>query len=198
MTTTTHFFFLLFSIHLLLLYVDPAHRITAEDALLHPYFCGSLDREECKRQQAVVEGIAENPMGLLYLGSSSSSSTVLPTQQHPEHDIIFYCPTCGRKFPGSWDGCVAHARGRKHGEFCVYEDSTLPRCISSHSMFPLDPLSGWCDIQGRRRLIEDYHSIDINEQYRFYGKKLCHGCYFRMFCCSFIVCCCCCCLSLSC
>ena len=27
----------------------------------------------------------------------------------------------------------------------------LPACLSEHSMLPLDPHSGWCDLQGRRR-----------------------------------------------
>ncbi len=113
----------------------------------------------------MVEGIAENLMDVVHLESS------LPIQtQHPEHKITFCCPTCGRKFHGSWDGCIAHTRGRNHGEFCEYDDTTLPRCISSHAMFPLDPLSGWCDVQGRRNLLEDYHSIEFNERYRFYGE----------------------------
>jgi serine/threonine protein phosphatase PrpC len=40
---------------------------------------------------------------------------------------------------------------------------------SSHSMLPFDSHSGWCDIQGRRSKIEDYHSIVFTEQYKFYS-----------------------------
>jgi serine/threonine protein phosphatase PrpC len=40
---------------------------------------------------------------------------------------------------------------------------------SSHSMLPFDSHSGWCDIQGRRSKIEDYHSIVFTEAYRFYS-----------------------------
>jgi serine/threonine protein phosphatase PrpC len=36
-------------------------------------------------------------------------------------------------------------------------------------MLPVDSHSGWCDIQGRRTKIEDYHSIVFTEQYKFYS-----------------------------
>ncbi|CAN0408052.1 unnamed protein product, partial [Discosporangium mesarthrocarpum] len=68
-----------------------------------------------------------------------------------------------------WDSCDLHVKGRRHSSFCSYDTSTLPPCISSHSMLPFDPQSGWCDVQGRRARIEDYHSIVFQEDYKFYG-----------------------------
>ena len=46
---------------------------------------------------------------------------------------------------------------RRHGRFCRYDTAGLPSCAGSHSMLPLDPHSGWCDVQGRRATLEDFH-----------------------------------------
>ena len=78
-------------------------------------------------------------------------------------------------------------KSRKHGRRCSYShhhdddggssggggggrgDSTttaaaasvvaLPDCISHHSMLPIDEQSGWCDLKGRRKHMEDAHAI---------------------------------------
>lgn len=36
-------------------------------------------------------------------------------------------------------------------------------------MLPAHPSSGYCDIQGRRRVIEDFHAIQIHPHQQFYG-----------------------------
>jgi serine/threonine protein phosphatase PrpC len=36
-------------------------------------------------------------------------------------------------------------------------------------MLPNHPTSGYCDIQGRRRVIEDFHSIRLKKNHQFYG-----------------------------
>lgn len=51
---------------------------------------------------------------------------------------------------------------RKHGKFCTYDRSSLPTCLSAHSLLPAHSSSGYCDIQGRRRVIEDFHSIHLD------------------------------------
>ena len=58
---------------------------------------------------------------------------------------------------------------RKHGPRCVYDASSLPPCLSQHSLLPLDPSSGWCEYTGRRKYIEDFHSIVFSEHYKYFG-----------------------------
>ena len=36
-------------------------------------------------------------------------------------------------------------------------------------MLPNHPTSGYCDIQGRRRVIEYFHSIRLKKNHQFYG-----------------------------
>lgn len=35
----------------------------------------------------------------------------------------------------------------------------LPACLSGHALLPYHSASGWCDLQGRRRYMEDFHSL---------------------------------------
>ncbi|CAM9227026.1 unnamed protein product [Ectocarpus sp. 4 AP-2014] len=83
-------------------------------------------------------------------------------------NLKYSCPKCNRSFE-LWKSCHNHVIGRGHSSFCQYDTSSLPPCVSSHSMLPFDPHSGWCDVQGRRSRIEDYHSIVFQEDYKFYG-----------------------------
>jgi serine/threonine protein phosphatase PrpC/ribosomal protein S27AE len=90
----------------------------------------------------------------------------------------FTCPKCGRSFLGDWMGCHKHVVTRKHGPRCSYASDNsnsspnsgmLPSCLSEHSMLPLDEHSGWCELQGRRRYMEDMHSVVFEESYKLFG-----------------------------
>ena len=52
---------------------------------------------------------------------------------------------------------------------CLYLLSRLQPCVSHHSLLPIDRLSGWCDYVGRRRYIEDHHSIVFSDGYKYFG-----------------------------
>ena len=109
------------------------------------------------------------------------------------HDSVtklnFTCPRCGRTFEGDWAGCHNHVKTRKHGKRCHYatnsktrsstssnnnnnnDDSIdlLPLCLSEHSMLPIDEHSGWCELQGRKRYMEDMHSLAFEESYKLFA-----------------------------
>jgi hypothetical protein len=68
----------------------------------------------------------------------------------------FLCPTCNRIFR-DWASCHTHATSRRHG-LCEYDAMEVEPCVSDHIFRPVDNLSGWCDLQGRREYIEDYVS----------------------------------------
>lgn len=84
-------------------------------------------------------------------------------------DLNFTCPKCGRNFPGDWAACNNHVTARKHGGRCVYALSSSPSCLSEHSMLPLDEHSGWCELQGRRKYMEDMHSIVFEQSYKLFA-----------------------------
>lgn len=117
-----------------------------------------------------------------------SESSTIPTLSAGDtiDDITFWCPRCGQSFEGDWTSCMTHVNVRKHGTRCLYSaldesfpnisdkamkkgitislrsnEESLPRCISNHPYFPIvqDAHSGWCDLQGRRRYIEDSHAV---------------------------------------
>eukprot|EP01038_Epipyxis_sp_PR26KG_P012424 gene12424-16666_t len=85
------------------------------------------------------------------------------------NNIAFICPQCNRKFNGDWHACHQHVMRRQHGHKCYYDTHTLPPCLSDHSLLPLDPQSGWCDLQGRRIYIEDVHAMFFEDSYKFFG-----------------------------
>uniref|UniRef100_A0A7S0XDR9 PPM-type phosphatase domain-containing protein n=1 Tax=Chromulina nebulosa TaxID=96789 RepID=A0A7S0XDR9_9STRA len=89
----------------------------------------------------------------------------------PIDNITFTCPTCNRTFKGNYQACKKHLEARKHGYRCHYDinHKQLPNCLQDYSIYPYDPHSGWCDLQGRRKYIEDYHSIVFDEDYLFIG-----------------------------
>ena len=140
-----------------LLAFDPSERMTAEEALQHPYFIspdGTLDSLHripgC--QNALVSEILDHRIDF-----------------DVEDEIkTFECPACGRVFH-DWQSCHQHANLRKHAKFCVYNHTVLPSCINTHSMLPEHPTSGYCDLQGRRKTIEDFHSIHLHHGHQFYG-----------------------------
>ena len=80
----------------------------------------------------------------------------------------FRCPKCGRLF-NDWNSCLQHANKRRHGKFCAYDRSSLPTCLNAHTLLPAHSYSGYCDIQGRRRSIEDFHAIHLLPNVQFYG-----------------------------
>ncbi len=80
----------------------------------------------------------------------------------------FICPKCGRIFHDI-RSCQAHTTGRRHSKFCTYDRSLLPPCLNAHSMLPSHPTSGYCDIQGRRRVIEDFHTVHLEQDHQFFG-----------------------------
>lgn len=95
---------------------------------------------------------------------------IMAIPKDPVDAISFYCPVCGRVFPGDWQSCNTHVHRRRHGNRCQYSSSpALPLCLSEHSLLPLDRQSGWCDLKGRRRHIEDNHAVVFAEKYKFWA-----------------------------
>lgn len=117
------------------------------------------------------ENLEDNLMSLDELKSSSSESL----QINDHHSIVYECPKCHRQFIGNWRACDTHVTSRRHGRKCVYKsaesnkDASLPSCLSDHAMLPVDPQSGWCDIQGRRKVMEDAHAIVFSNDYKYWG-----------------------------
>lgn len=110
--------------------------------------------------------------GTDHVHSSVEDFSDMPVSlQHDDFttDIAFRCPKCGRTFPGNWAACQHHLKLRNHGSRCLYPADALPPCLSEHSLLPLDPQSGWCDLQGRRKYIEDVHAMYFSEHFKFYG-----------------------------
>ena len=150
-----------------LLAFDPGLRMTAEEALLHPYFIsldGTLD--SLKNETPGFHSSNNNSNAL-----EQSSKTILdPRIDFDIEDEIkdFVCPKCGRMFH-DWESCHRHANVRRHAKFCTYNHTYLPSCINTHSMLPEHSTSGYCDLQGRRPTIEDFHSIHLHSDHQFYG-----------------------------
>lgn len=148
--TSTSFVLLCDSIWGLLAW-NPKDRLTASEALGHFYF--KNDYQEDGEYKALE-----------------------PQQLDPRLDTdiekgkidSFVCPKCGRKFD-NFQSCQAHATGRRHAKFCTYDRSLLPPCLNAHSMLPSHPTSGYCDIQGRRRVIEDFHTVHLEKDHQFFG-----------------------------
>jgi serine/threonine protein phosphatase PrpC len=148
---------LLLHLILQLLAWDPMDRITAADALTHPFFTASDGNK--------------HPLDLIPGWHNAIESQTLDSRmdfQVPDSVQEFVCPKCGRVF-ADWRSCQSHAVSRKHSKFCKYDRSSLPTCLNAHSMLPAHPTSGYCDLQGRRRTIEDFHSIHLNPSMQFYG-----------------------------
>jgi serine/threonine protein phosphatase PrpC len=125
---------------------DPMERITATKALQHPFFLSPGHH------------------------NALESQLLDPRLDFDLQDNVeeFVCPKCGRVF-SDWRSCHRHANTRRHAKFCTYDRSSLPTCINTHSMLPAHPTSGYCDLQGRRRTIEDFHSIHLHPTVQFYG-----------------------------
>ena len=111
---------------------------------------------------------------VIHQASDDLHNNVIFQQQDPTASIAFRCPGCGRIFLGDWQACQHHLKLRKHGSRCMYPTHALPPCLSEHSLLPMDPHSGWCDLQGRRKYIEDVHAMYFSDHFKFFGvsKKL--------------------------
>jgi serine/threonine protein phosphatase PrpC len=135
---------------------DPKSRMSAPDALKHPFFTTS----EISKKSDPTPGDH----------NALESQMLDPRMDFNASDSIseFECPKCGRIF-SDWRSCHAHANSRKHSKFCLYDRSLLPTCLNSHAMLPVHSFSGYCDIQGRRRTIEDFHAIHLLPTQQFYG-----------------------------
>jgi len=132
---------------------DPTKRLTAAQALNHHYF------HPKKASDRIQNSHALNPQLL-----DPNISAKVDKHQATE----FVCPKCGKTFH-DWNSCHIHARRRKHALFCDFDRSNLPPCLNAHSMLPAHPTSGYCDIQGRRPTIEDFHAIHLHQNHQFYG-----------------------------
>jgi serine/threonine protein kinase len=136
---------------------DPNERMTAEEALQHPYFTSP---DETLESLDLVPGFH----------NALESQMLDPRMDFDIEDSVheFVCPQCGRVFR-DWKSCHQHANLRKHAKFCTYDNSKLPTCLNAHSMLPEHHTSGYCDLQGRRPTIEDFHSIHLHSDHQFYG-----------------------------
>ena len=129
---------------------DPLKRISAAEALQHPYFSSSSSEPG---DHNALESQMLDPRMDFNLSDSVDE---------------FICPKCGRVF-SDWKSCHQHANARKHAKFCSYDRSKLPSSVNAHSMLPAHHNSGYFDIQGRRPTIEDFHSIHLHPAAQFYG-----------------------------
>jgi serine/threonine protein phosphatase PrpC len=132
---------------------DPMDRITAAEALEHPYFMSNLTGDLVPGDHNALESQMLDPRMDFNLSDNVDE---------------FVCPKCGRVF-ADWRSCHHHANARKHAKFCTYDRSKLPTSVNAHSMLPAHPKSGYFDIQGRRPTIEDFHSIHLLPSEEFFG-----------------------------
>ncbi|KAL3914771.1 MAG: hypothetical protein SGILL_005963 [Bacillariaceae sp.] len=136
---------------------DPNGRMTAEEALQHPYFTSP---DETLESLDLIPGFH----------NALESQMLDPRMDFDIENVVkeFVCPKCGRTFQ-DWSSCHQHANLRKHAKFCTYDHTNLPTCLNAHSMLPEHSTSGYCDLQGRRPTIEDFHSIRLHSDHQFYG-----------------------------
>lgn len=134
---------------------DPLERISAAEALQHPFFTSNTT------STSSLEPGEHNAL---------ESQMLDPRMDFNLSDSVdeFICPKCGRVFT-DWKSCHQHANARKHAKFCSYDRSKLPSPVNAHSMLPAHKNSGYFDIQGRRPTIEDFHSIHLHPAAQFYG-----------------------------
>jgi serine/threonine protein kinase len=136
---------------------DPNERMTAQEALQHPYFTSP---DETLESLDLIPGFH----------NALESQMLDPRMDFDVENTVkeFVCPKCGRAYQ-DWSSCHKHANLRKHAKFCTYDHRNLPTCINAHSLLPEHSSSGYCDLQGRRPTIEDFHSIHLYSDLQFYG-----------------------------
>lgn len=138
---------------------NPSQRMTPAQALLHEYF-----RDQTPISSTKIKNVALVTSGYTV---DTVDRTVLVKDKYAI-PTVYTCPKCHRSFE-DWSSCHLHANSRRHAKFCVYDTSSLPPCLSTHPMLPAHPTSGYCDIRGRRKSIEDFHSIRLQKSHQFYG-----------------------------
>jgi len=157
-----------------LLAFNPVDRLSPAQALLHPYFTSSAPEQD----EFLNDGLIQSYTLAYYQTPFSGFHNALESQlldPKVDMDIFlevseFYCPKCKKSFV-DYNSCHQHTRSRRHALFCNYDRGTLPHCINAHTMLPTHDRYGYCDIQGRRRTIEDFHSVNLFHDNQFYGKR---------------------------
>lgn len=154
-----------------LLQYNPQKRLLPVEALQHPYFTGIEGGDDPSHSHSHPH--FREPTSFALEKQSTETTINPPSSEEPTE---FRCPLCGKTYD-AWNSCHQHVTKRKHGNRCQYifgesSDADNPpfTCLSAHSLLPLDESSGYCDIQGRRSVIEDFHSIEISDDgAKFYG-----------------------------
>lgn len=91
-----------------------------------------------------------------------------------------FCPHCGRRFR-NYHTCLTHARARQHATHCLINVSSahslspesgntsplLPQCLSERASMFVDHHSGWCDLQGRRKYMEDTTAVGFSSRFNY-------------------------------
>lgn len=155
-----------------LLDMDPLTRLSPADALLHPYFSSNTPYDDGYSLSHELL-LQRQPLNDLMVPGSHNALEHQTLDPQVDMKLLsdvsdFVCPKCGKKFLDH-NSCQRHARSRGHAQFCLYDTSFLPPCLHAHSMLPTHATSGYCDIQGRRNTIEDFHTIHLNQNHQFYG-----------------------------
>lgn len=146
-------------------------RLTAADALNHPYFTSQINQAWNPNLFPFIDDVLMvNTVDVHGPQNALEHQTLDPRVDISNAAAVsrFVCPKCGKVYTDH-NSCQKHARSRRHGHFCTYDRSSLPQCLNAHSMLPTHPTSGYCDIQGRRPTIEDFHTVHLNPTHQFYG-----------------------------
>lgn len=156
-----------------LLAFDPSDRLTPSQALLHPYFAEPTSEQEQNDLISDLQILSSTYANSIpfsgFHNALESQLLELNVNLHMSAEVTeFTCPKCGKVYT-DYNSCHQHARLRRHALFCAYDRSTLPHCINAHTMLPTHDNYGYCDIQGRRQTIEDFHSVHLYEN-QFFGE----------------------------
>lgn len=147
---------------------NPLERLSPSEALNHEYFAIAQDKHyDLNVLRAELPETVFTP-GLQRALEHQTLDPRLDMSSDVATISEFICPLC-RKIFSDHNSCQMHARSRKHAQFCTYDRSQLPPCLNAHSLLPTHPTSGYCDIQGRRKTIEDFHTIHFGPTFQFYG-----------------------------
>lgn len=155
---------------------DPLYRLKPSQALQHPYFTAPTmpqsTHDNLPVERIILSSTFANYNPLFPGPHNALESQLLDANLDMNSSFAvseFICPKCGKKH-ADHNSCQQHARSRRHALFCSYDRTALPHCLNAHTMLPHHPSSGYCDIQGRRRTIEDFHSVHLHNANQFYGE----------------------------